>query len=708
MQPTRSRLGLIASLLTIGPATATAEEGNAVEANEAASAARLAPVVVTGSRIEADSFDLPYSIDAIDMREAGRNHPGVNVSEVMGTIPGVVVQNRQNYAQDLQISIRGFGARSAFGVRGVKLITDGIPATNPDGQGQAATFNLDVADRIEVLRGPFSTIYGNHSGGVIQLFSRDGEGPPSVTGGVAAGSWGTSRFRLGAEGEQGDVNYLLDASRFDTDGYRDHSAARRDQGFAKLNWNPRADQRFTLVANTLNQPFTKDPQGLDWTEYRRDPRSAASSAREFNTRKRIGHQQAGLTYQQQFGADSLELRAYAGSRRVVQFLSIPKAAQEGPENEDHAGGVVDFDREFHGLGARWNMVRELDTGQLTVTTGLDFDRSVDDRQGYENFVGSKLGVRGALRRDETNTISSTDPYVQTVWEQGRWRWTAGLRHSTVSFRVDDDFLANGDNSGSVTYREATPALGVLYEVNPLMNVYLSAGRGFETPTLNELSYSDDGGFNFDLEPARSRQLEAGIKAYVGENTRLNAAVFDIQTRNEIVVADSSGGRTSFTNAARTRRQGLELTMDSELSRNLTARGALTWINARYARDFENDETRIPAGNRLPGVPEVSAYGELTWTPRPDLETAVEAQYRSRVQVHDLNEDRAAPAHTLVNLRLSAEQDYGPWTFNQLLRVDNIFDREHVSSVIVGQGQGRYYEPGPTRSWYAGVSARYAF
>ncbi|NLF53910.1 MAG: TonB-dependent receptor plug domain-containing protein, partial [Thauera phenolivorans] len=180
----------------------------------------LDPVVVTGSRVESGSFDLPYSVDAVDLRANQAGNLGVNAPEALGGVPGLVIQNRQNYAQDLQISIRGFGARAAFGVRGVKLIADGIPATNPDGQGQAAGFNLDTAERIEVLRGPFSTVYGNHAGGVIQLFSRTGEGEPRIRANALAGSWGSTKLGIGAEGEQDGVGFVLDASRFDTDGYR--------------------------------------------------------------------------------------------------------------------------------------------------------------------------------------------------------------------------------------------------------------------------------------------------------------------------------------------------------------------------------------------------------------------------------------------------------------------------------------------------------
>jgi iron complex outermembrane receptor protein len=689
----------------------------------------LNPVVVTGSRAEAESFDVPFSVDVVDMREAQRGNLGVNASEALAGVPGLVIQNRQNYAQDLQISSRGFGARAAFGVRGIKLITDGIPASIPDGQGQAATFNLDTAERIEVLRGPFSTVYGNSSGGVVQLFSRDGQGAPRVSAGAIAGSWGTTKFSLGAEGEKGGIGYVLDASRFDTDGYRDHSSATRDQGFAKLTFRPDEDSKLTLLASGLRQDDTEDPLGLTFATWKADPRAAEidtndpqtpqrTVAERFNTRKSIDHKQGGTTYERRFGAGRLQLSAYAGERSVTQFQAIPTGPQNAPR---HSGGVIDFDRSFHGLGARWIHTLAAGPGELTVTGGVDYDRSEDDRQGYQNFVGSTLGVKGALKRDETDTITSLDPYLQASWKLEKWLLQAGVRHSNVKFEVDDKFIVTGnpDDSGEVTFHKTTPAVGIAYQLTPAVNLYASAAKGFETPTLTELSYSGTGpsdGFNFGLKPARSRQVELGAKAFVGESTRVNAAIFQIRTEDEIVVLSSSGGRTVFQNASRTLRRGFELAVDTEFSRQWRGRLAFTRLHAIYDDAFTSTSTTpagtttttVDDGNRMPGIPATSAFGEVAWTPRQGITAALEAIYRSKVEVSDTNTARTAPAYTLVNLRLTAEQQSGPWTFSELLRLDNVFDREHIASVIVGDGNGRFYEPGPTRSWFAGARASYRF
>jgi len=671
-------------------------------------------VVVTGSRAEQASFDLPAAIDVVDAGRIRDNQPRVNLSEALVAIPGVVVQNRQNYAQDLQISSRGFGARSAFGVRGVRLITDGIPATMPDGQGQAATFNLDMAERIEVLRGPFSALYGNHSGGVVQLFTRDAKGPPEIEFSAVAGSDGMRKFDLNAAGQASGIGYVLDASRFETDGYRAHSAAKREQGYAKLTVPISRDGKLTVIANSLHQRDTQDPLGITWATFQRDPRAGEidtsdtqspqrTFADRYDTRKSIDHQQAGLQWQQNFGANRLQLTVYGGNREVIQYQSFSRAFQ-APAT--HSGGVVDFDRDFHGVDLNWRDVRGLAGGTLRTTLGLEYASSKDSRQGYENYVGEQFGVRGRLRRDEQNDLSSLDPYVQTEWEGGQWVLTAGLRRTSLDVDVTDDFLGNGNDSGGVDYSGTAPVLGVLYKLTPNLNVYASAARGFETPTLNELFYSGSGnGFNFKLRPSRSTNLEAGLKTMLGADTRLDLTLFQVRTDGELTVDASSGGRTSYRNAGETLRRGVELSFDTRFGPGLNARVAASALRAVYEDGFGN----IPAGNRLPGVPRASLYGELGWTAADGkLNAALETLATGKVNPDDANAATPAPGYGIVNARVQARQEVGEWRFKQFARLNNLFDRDYVGSVIVGDSNRRFYEPAPGRNWVLGVTAQYQF
>ena len=701
--PQHTTTGLALTALLAIVANAHAED-----ARSDAASALLAPVVVTGTPLADDGFDRPYAIDVIDVGEFRYGNAGINVSEVLSRIPGVVARNRHNYAQDLQLSVRGFGSRTAFGVRGVKLVSDGIPANTPDGQGQAAVFNLDTAERIEVLRGPFAALGGNHSGGLIRLESRRGSGTPKVDVRLLAGAWATSRIGASAEGEHAGVAYLLDASRFRTGGFRPQSASQRDQSFAKLDLAPSMDSTLSLVVSALEQPFTQDPQGVLDATWRRNARATESPALAFDTRKRISHQQGGLRYVHRAGNDTLTLTAYAGARRVVQYQSIPTAPQANPR---HAGGVIDLDRRFEGLGLQWSRTFELATRDFELDTGIDFDRSRDDRRGYENFVGSRLGVRGALRRDEVNRVSNVSPYVIATLHSGPWEWSAGMRHNRIRFSIHDQYIrpGNPDDSGRLGFAKNTVAIGVSYALGPSVQLHASTGRGFETPTMNELSYATpESGFNFGLRPARSLQFELGLKSLLGSSTRFDATLFSIRTQDEIVVSASEGGRASYANAARTRRHGVELSIESALTQTLTAHGALTLIDARYSRGFTSGGAPVASGNRMPGISRLTAFGELAWRPSDGLRIAVEAERRSRIFVDDANDGRPAPAHTLVHLSLAAEQRVADWTFGQTLRIDNALDRRHVASVIVGAAGSRFYEPGPPRSWFAGIRASHRF
>lgn len=671
-------------------------------------------VVVTGTRAAHNSFDLPAAIDVVDASQIGDTQLRVNASEALAAVPGIVVRNRENYAQDLQISSRGFGTRSAFGVRGVRLVADGIPATMPDGQGQAATFNLDIAERIEVLRGPFSALYGNHSGGVVQLFTREPAGRPTVEASFSGGSYGQRKFDTNASGRSGGIGYLLDASRFETDGYRDHSAATRKQAYAKLVVEPSSTSRLVLTASGLRQDDTQDPLGVTWATYQRDPRAGEidttdtqspqrTLAERYDTRKSIDHQQFGATYEQTFGQDRLQVTAYGGNRRVIQYQSFSRGFQ-APAS--HSGGVIDFDRDFYGIDANWRAVREIGGGTLRATAGLELARSKDARQGFENFVGDTFGQKGRLRRDEQNEVTSVDPYVQLEWERDKWVLSGGVRHSRVDFDVDDRFLANGNDSGGTDFRHTTPLVGVLYKISPTLNVYASAARGFETPTMNESFYSGTGGgFNFALAPAIGTHLEAGVKAMVASGVRVNAAVFQVKTKDELVVDASSGGRTSYRNASATLRQGGELSLDAELGSGWNARMAMSVLHAIYDKGFGT----VPQGSRLPGLPKASFFGELGWKEAAGRwGAALETIANSRVYADDSNSATPAPGYGIVNARVQASQQVGGWRLRQFARLNNLFDRDYVGSVIVGDTNRRYYEAAPGRNWIMGISAQYQF
>ncbi|MBA4141916.1 MAG: TonB-dependent receptor [Nitrosospira sp.] len=699
-----------------------------VDAPLAAAPVMLSPVVISGTRVEQSSFSLPMSIDAVEGLVIQDSQPRINLSEALSRVPGLVIQNRQNYAQDLQVSSRGFGARSTFGIRGIRLIVDDIPSTMPDGQGQAANINLGSTKRIEVLRGPFSAIHGNASGGVIQAFTEDGPPGTLLSGRVLGGSYGTTRGEIklggtlgGANGADGAVvpgpfNYMVDVSRFQTGGYREHSAATRYQASAKVVYKFEHNATLTLVANELHQGNTQDPLGLTRAQVIANPRQADINAITFNTRKSIDNTQGGLVYEHKFSAaNSLKFIGYAGTRRVEQFLAVPRGAQIPVTN---SGGVVDLDREFGGLGLRWTHVGS-GPRPLNLTAGVEYDGLRERRKGFENFLGETLGVRGNLRRDENNIVTSFSQYTQAEWQfTPAWSVSAGVRNSEVKFKSEDFFVREGNvnDSGGVTFRRINPVLGILYKATPTLNLYASAGRGFETPTFVELAYRPDGGsgLNFALQPSRSNNFEAGVKWLATDSTRINLALFETRVSGEVVPATSSGGRATFQNASDTRRRGLELSLDAYFERDLSTYLSYTYLDAIFQDQYSYLPAREPAavtvaeGNFLPGVPRNTAFGELAWRRGlPGFSAAVEAIYRDRIFANDTNTE-AAKAYAVANVRLAYMHQVGSWKLSGFARVDNFTGTRYVGSVIINETNRRFYEPSPGRNAMVGVNASYTF
>ena len=658
------------------------------------------PIVVTATRQAQRSFDSPASIDTIERRAIEQGQPMINLSETLVRVPGIVAQNRQNYAQDLQISSRGFGARAAFGVRGVRVYQDDIPATMPDGQGQTGSFQLMSTERIEVLRGPFSTLYGNASGGVITVFSESGREPATLAMNVGGGSFGTWNGGARVNGVAGPLAYVAAINRFTTDGFRDHSAAERTLAVAKLSaaWSERT--RLIVLGTAQDQPETQDPLGLTRAQWEANPRQADPVATLFDTRKTVRQQQLGARLDHEFDdATSLRATGYGGRRKVRQYLAFSGIGFTS------SGGVTDLNRDYAGASLKLFHRGRLLDGPVTLTAGIDHDRQEERRRGYVNDNGRL----GELRRDEDDVVRNTDVYAQLEWRfLPRFSGTAGVRSSDVDFRSSDAYITgvNPDDSGASTYRKTTPVLGLVFNAADSLNLYATYGEGFETPTFAELAYRPSGtGLNLDLRASTSRAIEIGAKARFAAH-RLNVAAFAIKTAEEIVIDAATGGRTTFRNAGSTRRRGFELAWDGDFARGLTAHVALTVLRAEFADAFATGlpPVTIAAGSRLPGVPARTAYAEVAWTPPTAkwLSLALEAQHVGRIAVNDRNSD-AAPAYTVANLRVAAEHRRGDLRLSAFLRVNNLADRDYVGSVIVGDTNGRYFEPAPGRTGFAGAA-----
>ena len=680
----------------------------------AAQAADEQTMVVTAAPTTVSELDTPAAVSVVngdDMRQAA---PRVNLSESLGAVPGLQVQNRQNYAQDLQLSIRGFGSRSTYGVRGLRIYVDGIPATMPDGQGQTSNIDIGSVDTIEVLRGPFSALYGNSSGGVINVTSQTGTQPPTVEASSYYGSFGTWHYGMKATGavgdgsHAGDVDYTVSTNRFTTHGYRDHSGARKNLANARLGVRINDVSKLTLLLNSVDIK-ANDAGGLTADEWRDNPRQSPRGD-QYNTRKNTRQTQAGLRYERQLSAqDDLSVMMYAGERETTQFQSIPRAPQLKPS---HAGGVIDLTRHYQGIDTRLTHRGEL-LVPVTLTAGLDYENMSERRKGYENFVmvngAPQYGEQGALRRNERNLMWNVDPYLQTQWQlTDKLSLDAGVRYSSVWFDSNDYYITpgNGDDSGDASYHKWLPAGSLKYALTDAWNVYLSAGRGFETPTINELSYRSDNqsGLNFGLKPSTNDTVEIGSKTRIG-NGLFTAALFQTNTDNEIVVDSSSGGRTSYKNAGKTRRQGMELGLDQQFGESWRLKAAWTWLDATYRTNVCDDASCN--GNRIPGIARNMGYASFGYQPEQGWYAGSDIRYMSDIMANDENTAKA-PSWTVVGLTTGYKWSYGRMDMDLFGRVDNLFDREYVGSVIVNESNGRYYEPAPGRNYGIGLNLAWRF
>jgi len=654
-------------------------------------------VVITATRQPQPSLEVPASVDRLYGEEIREGRPQVNLSESLGRVPGIVVQNRQNYAQDLQISSRGFGARSTFGVRGIRLIADGIPASMPDGQGQAANFDLGSAQRIEVLRGPFSTLYGASSGGVISIETEDGPEIPTAEAGLMLGSYGMWReaFKFGAQSRE--LSGIGDSSHFHTDGYRQHSMANRDVANGKLKYALSPDTSLTLVGNSLRQPQTQDPLGLSRALVDQDPRQVTPQAIQFNTRKTVNQEQIGLSLNHLIDpANSVQAVLYGGNRWVEQYLGFSGATS--------SGGVVNLDTDYGGGALRYFR----NVSSVRLSTGVEYETMKQRRKGLVN----NNGVSGALRRDEDDEVSSSGVFAQGEWKFAeRWSVHAGVRAGSVRFRATDFFLSNGNDGGSKTYRGTTPVAGLVFRPTNTTSIYGNVGRGLETPTLVELANRSGGvaGLNFALEASRSRHGELGVKTIVPGWVRLNAAAFKIVTENEIVVDQNTGGRASFKNVGHTDRDGFELAAETVSTGPFEARLAYTYLKAQFREGFASvimAPVSVPAGSLLPGVPKNLLYGELRYRAAP-FYAQLEALHKSRVPVNDPNLE-FADAYTTLNAMAGLVQQGRGWRVTEFARIDNLTDRNYVGSVIVNETNSRFYEPSPRRNMTIGIQASLQF
>lgn len=666
----------------------------------------LDEIVVSASGYDQKILDTAASINLINKSQIQNGQARDNLSEPLNRVPGIFALNRQNYAQDLQISSRGFGANSTFGTRGIKIFVDNIPATVADGQGQTSHIDLPSTERIEVMRGPYSVLYGNSSGGVISVFTQDGGPNNEIEPYFELGSYSQRKEGVKASGIYHNTNYLLDVGDFHTNGYRVHSAADRFNANSKLKFKMGSDTSISFIANNVNLT-AQDPLGLTSSQLAANPQQAGINAISQNTNKSVLQSQTGATIDKRLNsANNLVFTPYYGQRHVTQFLAATN------------NGVIDLKRNFYGVDSKWIHKSQMLEMPFTLVGGVDINENDDHRQTYQN----NNGTQGALGQNYRMSAKNFDQYVHLDWRLlERLSLNMGARNSATTLSsISNSPALNNTSSGSHVYQALTNMVSLQYYFTELSNVYVSYGSSFDTPTLNQVTYNSSfDGSNFGLSAATTKQIEVGFKSKVSKSAQVNLAFFNANTTNDIVVGASSFGRTAFTNAPKTNRQGMELGSQFKLPYHLEVNLAYTWLSAtvKESYSYTYQAAGIPkttnvvlSGNRIPGVPNQGLFSEVLWVkPNKSMEAAVEARVNGPMAVNDINSPSMASGYAVMNIRGVLRQEVaGGLSFSQFFRINNVLDRSYVGSVIVNQASSQFYESAPGRNWMIGGNVSYQF
>lgn len=645
----------------------------------------LDEIVVTATRRGDTVRDVARSISVVGKERIQLGAQQLGLDEALAGVPGLYMMNRFNFAQDLRISLRGFGARSSFGIRGIKVLVDGIPETLPDGQAGVDSIDIGSAQRIEVLRGPASSLYGNASGGVIAISSELGSEDPYVEGRLAGGEFGYQQYQLKSGGKWGDSDYLFNVSRTELDGYRDHSNTRGSLFNTKFGIPLNDTDKLIVAFNHTDQPTADDPGGINAAQAASDPSSARLQNLQFDGGESLSQQRFGVVYERNRPSGNLTLRNYYVWREFDNRLPFT------------GGGSVDLDRFYYGFGAQYSLGESL-PDNLNLTFGVDIDQQDDDRKRFDN----NDGVLGSMTFDQNETVESAGIYVQGQYEiDDSWSLLAGLRYDELTYDVGDRFLSDGDDSGKLDFSEVSPSLGINYKTIEGV-LFASYSSSFETPTTTELANPDaSGGFNPALNPQLADNFEVGYKRSSGRYY-YEVALFTIDLEDELIPFELAAfpGRTFYSNAGSSTRDGVETAVSWANESGLRIDASFTWSDFRFD-SFIDDNANDFSGNQLPGLPKQFGYLGLTYNSEGGFSGTIETIYSGDLYANNANSAEVS-SYTTANIRLAYEFTRDRWMFRPYFGINNLFDENYNNNIRINAFGGRYFEPAPPMNFYAGI------
>lgn len=682
---------ILLSLLSLSMIALQAQDPSAVDTLPDKT---LEEVTISATRLEVAESRAPMAVTVVDGERIQQGNQQLSINESLGMVPGLFAQNADNFSQDLRVSIRGFGARASFGIRGVKLLVDGIPESTPDGTAQVDNIDMGLMRRMQVLRGPSSGLYGNAAGGVIVLETEEAPENEMLELRATVGSFNFQRYQAKAGFRQGKFSGLAYVSRTTTDGFRQHSRMENTLVNGRFTYQPQEGTELTLLLNYVNSPIAKDPGGVDSATFYSNPVEARDRNVQFDGGESVEQGRAALTFRHRLSPKGeLQARAYVLGRDFNNRLPFG------------FGGQVAIQRLYTGGGVSYSFADELFGGiDYRLRTGIDVDYQADDRQRYVN----QRGTRGALTFDQLETFLSIGAYaVNELAFTRNFSATLALRFDALQLGADDAFLSNGDDSGQLAYQQFNPSLGLSYRVNRLLNLYGNVSTSFETPALQELSANPDGGggFNPELTPQRAINYEVGTKGFLGERLRYSVAAFFIQVESELVPYELQAfpDREFFRNAGSSDRLGAELYLMAEPVQGLTVTGSYTFQQFTYDEYQVND--RNFDGNFLPAIPQHAGYIGLRYDHPNGFYLNGWARLVGSMYADDANQ-ALVEAYNVVNARIGRVLRIGPHEVEPYFGVNNLLDEVYPGNVRINAFGGRFFEGAPTRNFFGGLRVRF--
>ena len=670
--------------VAIDSACSQASSPNSVEA--------LEPIRVTATRSPKLPLNVPRAISLIEKMDIQQAQPTLTLNESLYLLPGLFVTNPYNFAQDLRLSIRGFGARSPFGVRGIKILVDGIPQTLPDGISQVDGVDPGIVERIEVLRGPSGSLYGNASGGVVAVTTEDGpDAPLQIEPRLVSGSFGLLKTQIKMGGRTLDTDFRLFGSRLEYMGFREHSATENLLFQGKINWKVASGSETQWTAQVFHSPEADDPGGLTAAQAAVNPRQAHPRNLLYDAGEEVQQEMMGLKWRKLLSAhQELNWTVHMIHRDFSGRLPFT------------SGGQVAFRRWAPGTGLKY-INRHAWLGKPNqVIAGIDFLFQNDHRQRFDN----NFAVRGTETLNQKETVDNLGVYLRNERVlTDRWEIVAGGRFDRIHYRVSDDFRADGDQSGSQSLSRGSGTLGVLYHLAEQHRLFANAATVFETPTTTELinNPSGSGGFNPSLEPQTSYSLEFGIKGNHG--VEYEATLFYIHTEDEITPFELPAfpGRTFFRNSGITRRRGAETWLRWAFHRDWQLTASYTFSDFQFGSFIQGGQSFKE--NHLPGIPMHRAAGQIRYQHPMGMFARFQAEYASSLFANNENTVKNE-AYTATRLETGLEHNWGSFRGSIFAGINNVLDEVYNANVRINAAAERFFEPAPPFNWFGGVSLRW--